>query len=88
MASQMTCVRARQTSHTLDREDHHVLRPKTSKSPEEVAGRDWALHNAPISETGGKALGELKCCSNPRRGANACSCSMLTIMVIFILYTR
>ena len=37
----------------------------------EVGGRDWALHNTPISETGGKALGELECRSNPQRGATS-----------------
>ena len=42
---------------------------ETDPEEDRVAGRDWALHNTPISETGGKALGELECCSNPRRGA-------------------
>ena len=34
---------------------------ETEPGEDQVAGRDWALHNAPISETGGKALGELEC---------------------------
>ena len=48
-----------------------VSEEETDPGEGQVAGRDWALHNAPISETDGKALGELECCSNPRRGANA-----------------
>ena len=42
---------------------------ETEPGEDQVAGRDWALHNTPISETGGKALGELERCSNPQCGA-------------------
>ena len=65
------------------RKRRHTSRPSsgrtrkkkdTEEERDQVAGRDWALHNAPISETGGKALGELEDCSNPQRGATSTAC--------------
>ena len=68
------------------RKRRHTSRPSSGRTrkkkdseeepdPEEdrVAGRDWALHNTPSGETGGKALGELEDCSNPpaRRQRNS-----------------
>jgi hypothetical protein len=41
---------------------------ETASGEDQVAGRDWALHNTPTSESGGKAHGEWECCTRPRRG--------------------
>ena len=46
----MTCVRARQTSHTLDRGVHHVRRPKSSRSVVERDERGEDTLQDPVVE--------------------------------------